>query len=49
MISFPAALITGIVGICYDRRKWLAILVTCNCGCVVGLYLLMFSVLVFCV
>ena len=32
MLLFPAALILGIVGICFDKKKWLAILITVLAG-----------------
>ena len=48
MVSFPASLILGIMGIVYDERKGLAIVCTVIAGALVLLYFGMIGVNIFC-
>ena len=48
MVSFPAALVMGVIGIVHDRKKTLAIVVTVISGCAVALYLLMLGLVLLC-
>lgn len=47
MCSFPAALVLGIVGIVYDRRKTLAIIMTTIAAGFILFYLFMIIVSIF--
>ena len=44
MLSVPAAVVLGILGIILDQRKWLAILTTVIAGSLVATYLIFMAI-----
>jgi fatty-acid desaturase len=47
MFSIPAAFVLGVVGIIFDKRKWLAVVTTVIAGLLVAWYVVMIGASIF--